>query len=253
MTAGSLVLLALAAAVAGVINSVAGGGSLISFPAALAAGLSPVTAAATNTVALAPGSFASAIAYRKELDDNRRLAWVLALPAALGSIAGAVLLVAAPERVFEIVVPWLVLAATALLVVRDALFRKALERDAPPTRRRTFVIAAVLALLAVYGGYFGAGSGIVTLAVIAWLRRMDIHRMNAVKSIVVGSINAIAATYFVATGAADFRAALAMAIGATLGGYFAARIARRLDPKLVRWAVVGIGVLLSIVLATRYW
>lgn len=248
-----LVSLALAAAAASVINSVAGGGSLVSFPAALAAGLPPVSAAATNTVALAPGSFAAAVAYRRELGENRKLLVWLVVPAAAGSLVGAVLLISAPARVFELVVPWLVLAATLLLFARDVLWSRAVERDLSPTRGRLVTVAAVLGVLAVYGGYFGAGMGILTLAVVALLRKMDIHRMNAVKSIVVGSINAVAAVYFIATAAADLPAAGAMAAGAILGGYGAAGVARRVDPRIVRWVVAAIGVALSAVLALRYY
>jgi uncharacterized protein len=253
MDLARLVLLGLAGAAAAVINSVAGGGSIVSFPVALAAGLPPVVASASNTVALAPGSLASAYAYRKELGENRRLALGLALPAVAGSLAGAMLLVRAPERVFEIVVPWLVLSATLLLVLRDALWRRAVGRDAPPGRRRTLVVAGTLGVIAVYGGYFGAGMGIVTLALIALLRKLDIHQMNAIKTIVVGAINTVAALYFLASGAADLPAAAAMTIGATAGGYGAASIARRVEPRLVSRIVAAIGIALSVALAVRYW
>jgi uncharacterized protein len=253
MELSRLVLLGFAGAAAAIINSVAGGGSIISFPIALAAGLPPVGASATNTVALAPGALASAYAYRKELGKNGRLALGLALPAVLGSLAGAILLVRAPERAFEIVVPWLVLAATLLLLVKDALWHKAAGRDAPPSRQRTLAVAATLGLIAVYGGYFGAGMGIVTLALIALLRRLDIHQMNAIKTIVVGSINTVAAIYFLATSAADLPAAAAMTIGATAGGYAAASVARRVQPRIVSRIVAAIGVALSVVLAVRYW
>ncbi len=253
MDVARLVMLGLAGAAAAVINSVAGGGSIVSFPVALAAGLSPVTASATNTVAMAPGGLASAYAYRRELGDNRRLAIGLAIPAIVGSLIGAVLLVSAPERAFELVVPWLVMASTLLLLVRDALWQKAAATDAPPSRRRSMAIGAMLVLVAVYGGYFGAGIGIVTLALIALLRKMDIHQMNAVKTIVVGAINTVAAIYFIVGGAADLPAAGAMTVGAVSGGYIAASLARRVDPKLVSWIVAAIGVVLSVALAVRYW
>jgi uncharacterized protein len=253
MDLARLVLLGLAGAAAAIINSVAGGGSIISFPVALAAGLPPVAASATNTVALAPGALASAIAYRKELGANGRLALGLALPAVLGSLAGAMLLVRAPERAFEIVVPWLVLSATMLLLLKDAIWQRTAGRDVPPGRSRTLAVAVMLGVIAVYGGYFGAGMGIVTLALIALLRKLDIHQMNAIKTIVVGAINAVAAIYFLSTSAADLPAAAAMTIGATVGGYAAARVARRAPPKLVSRVVAAIGIALSVVLAVRFW
>lgn len=248
-----LALLALAAVVAGAINSVAGGGSLISWPAAVAAGLSPVTASATNTVALAPGVLASAWAYRRELEGNARLALLLTLPAAAGGLAGATLLLAAPPRVFELVVPWLVLAATLTLVLKDVLWRKAAAAGGRSTRRRVAGVGLGLTLMAVYGGYFGAGIGIITLALLALLHRMSIHQMNAMKTIITGGLNGVAAVYFLSRGAAHLPAAGAMLVGSLSGGFGGAALARRVDPRKVRWLVVAIGVALSGVLAVRYW
>ncbi len=248
-----LVLLGLASAAGAVINSIAGGGSIVSFPVAVALGLPPVTAAATNLVAVAPGYFAAAYAYRRELGDGRReLPWLL-VPAMLGAIGGALVLVSAPARSFELIAPWLVLGATVLLLVRDRIAKLTRASDEPPSRGRRWAVAIALGLLAVYGGYFGAGMGILTLALIALLRRQDIHRMNAQKTIVVGGINGVAAVLFLASGAADLTAALAMAIGAASGGFLAASVARRFDPKIVGWVVAAIGVGLSVMLAARFW
>jgi uncharacterized membrane protein YfcA len=247
-----LALLALAAAAAGAINSIAGGGSLISFPAALAAGLSPVTASVTNTIALAPGSLASAWAYRPELGHNLRLTLLLSLPAALGSLLGATLLLAAPESVFETIVPWLVLSASAVLFAKDVLWRRAASAHVA-TPVRTVLVGFGLLVLAVYGGYFGAGMGIVVLALIALIEHMNIHQMNAMKSIIAGTVNATAAVYFVVLGAGSLSAALAMAAGSLVGGYGGAALARRVAPDVVRWVVVAIGVALSVVLAWRRW
>jgi hypothetical protein len=246
------VLLVLAAAVAGAINSVAGGGSLVSFPAALALGLSPVAASVTNTIALAPGSIAAAVAYKAELGANARLALLLALPAGLGSIAGATLLLAAPAGVFEAVVPWLVLGATSLIVAKDVLWRRATSAG-PATGLRRGLVGMGLVLLAVYGGYFGAGMGFVALALLALLHPMNIHQMNSIKSVVVGASNGAAAVYFLALGVGDLPAAAAMAIGSLAGGFGGASLARKINPEIVRWAVVIIGVTLSGVLAYRRW
>jgi uncharacterized protein len=250
MGPGEIGVLVLAAAVAGAINSVAGGGSLISWPAAVATGLSQVVASATNTVALAPASLASAWAYRRELGNNRRTAALLCVPAAAGGLAGATLLFAAPPSVFESVVPWLVILATLFIVGKDFLWKKA-RGVAKTSAGRTALVAALLSLIAIYGGYFGAGVGIITLAALGLLRDMDIHRMNAMKSVIVGAMNSTAALYFLVLGRAELPAALAMACGSIAGGFGGASIARRVDPAKVRWVVVAIGVSLGAILAYR--
>jgi uncharacterized membrane protein YfcA len=247
-----IAMLVLAAAAAGAINSVAGGGSLISWPAAVATGLSQVVASATNTVALAPASLASAWAYRRELGGNRRTAILLCLPAAGGALAGATLLFAAPAVVFESIVPWLVLGATCFIVGKDFVFRKA-RGLAKKSAWRTALVAILLAMVAVYGGYFGAGLGIITLAVLGLLGDMDIHRMNAMKNLIAGAVNSTAALYFIALGRAELTAALAMACGSIAGGFGGASLARRVDPSKVRWVVFAIGMSLGAILAYRRW
>jgi uncharacterized protein len=250
MTPAEIGGLVLAAAAAGAINSVAGGGSLISWPAAVASGLSQVTASATNTLALAPASLAAAWAYRRELGENRRTALLLCAPAALGALAGAMLLFAAPAAVFESVVPWLVLSAALSIVGKDFLWKRA-RTMARASRGRRLVVAAVLALVAVYGGYFGAGIGIVTIAVLGLLGNLDIHQLNAMKSVIVGAMNSTAAIYFVALGRAELGAAAAMAAGSIAGGFAGASLARRVDAAKVRWVVFAIGVGLAAILAYR--
>lgn len=245
-------MLAVASFGAGAINSVAGGGTIVSFPAALAAGLPPVMASATNTVALGPGSLAAAWAYRRELEGNGRLALLLAAPAVAGSVGGAALLLAAPAALFDALVPWLVLGATGLLFFGDAVGRPA-ESAARPTRARTAAVATGFAVAAVYGGYFGAGMGIVSLALLSRLHRMNIHQMNAMKTVIVGAINGCSAVYFLARGAFDGRAALVMTAGMLAGGFAGASLARKVNAKIVRGVVVAIGVGLSAVLAWRRW
>lgn len=250
MNAETLALLAIAAFVAGAINSVAGGGSLISWPAAVAAGLSQVVASATNTVALTPGSLAAAWAYRRELARQARRTLLLCVPAGGGSLLGGVLLHVAPARIFESVVPWLVLGATGVLLFKDVLFARAVAA-AKPSPRRTALIAAGVFVVAVYGGYFGAGIGMLTLALLAALEPADLIRMNAAKTVICAAMNGVAAVYFVACGRAHLPAASAMAVGAIAGGYGGAALARRVEEKRVRWTVVAIGVSLTAVLAYR--
>lgn len=225
----------------------------MSFPALLAAGVPAVMASATNTVALAPGSFAAAFAYRKELAGHGKSAVVLAAAAGFGSLAGATLLLVVPARVFELVVPWLVLLATLTLLGKDVVARWVKADVRPPGATRLAAVALGMAAVAIYGGYFGAGIGIITLALLAMLREADMHAMNAQKTLIVGAINGVAAVYFIARGAIDARAAALMAAAALAGGYAGARFARRVPPARVRMLVVVIGVALSVALAVRYY
>jgi uncharacterized membrane protein YfcA len=247
-----LALLVAASFCAGAINSVAGGGSLVSFPAAIFAGLSPVGASAANTVSQAPAGIAAAIAYRRELGDRKSLSLVLTMPAAMGSVVGAMALLLAPARVFEIIVPWLVLSATALIIVKDVLWKKAAAR-AERTRTRVALVGLGLSIVAIYGGYFGAGIGILTLALLALLGDLDIHELNAMKSVIVAGVNSAAAVVFLAKGAIHPTATLAMSIGAIAGAFGGASLARKASARKVRWLVVAIGVGLSVLLAVRYW
>jgi uncharacterized protein len=247
-----LALLTGASFLAGAVNSVAGGGSLISFPVALFVGLSPVGASAANTVSQAPAGVAAAYAYRRELGDRKRLALLLSLPAACGSVIGAMALLLAPPRLFELIVPWLILSATLLILVKDVLWKKAAAR-AQRTRTRVVFVGVGLAVVAIYGGYFGAGIGILTLALLALLGELDIHQLNAMKSVIVAGVNSAAAVVFLSKGAVDLAATAAMAVGAIAGSFGGATLARKASPDKVRWLVVAIGVGLSVLLAVRYW
>jgi uncharacterized membrane protein YfcA len=248
-----MVLLGLAAVLAGVINAIAGGGSLVSFPAAVAFGLSPLVANATNAVALTPGAVASAFGYQRELSRDRAAAKVLVPPALAGGLVGSILLLVTPPAIFDTIVPLLVLFATALLLWQN------LRRGAAPAvegaawvlPRRTGLAVMLQFLVGVYGGYFGAGMGIMTLAILTWIGGVDIHGMNGVKSVLGAAVNAVAAVAFIVAHAVDYRAAAVMAVGAVAGGFLGSAGARRVKPSIVRWAVVAIGVALTVALAWR--
>jgi uncharacterized membrane protein YfcA len=241
---------------AGAINSIAGGGSLLTFPIAMAIGLSSLVANATNSVAMTPAALATAWAYRRELRDDRALVRIFAVPALLGGIAGAVLLVVTPPAIFDTVVPALVLLATGLLLFQN-LRRSppALEKGAPALTlpKSTALAVGLQFLVAIYGGYFGAGLGILTLAVFALLGGRDINRMNGLKMVLGAITNGVAAVGFIVAGIVDCPTALLIMVGASLGGYVGARVARRANPRVVRWAVVAIGVALSVILARKRW
>lgn len=251
------VLLFLATALAGSVNAVAGGGTLLSFPAALAWGMPSTIANATNAVALSPGSLASAWAYRRELAAEWRLALTLAGPALVGGYLGALILRHTSQRTFDVLVPWLVLGATLLILLQGALRRRA---GATPQRAsmgaRSPRLAAVMTCqlaVGIYGGYFGAAMGIVMLAFLALVLPDDIQRRNAVKNFLAVLINGTASVYFLASGLVNRRAALLMMAGAIGGGFVGGRLARRASARLVRGIVVTIGLALSALLAYRAW
>ena len=231
-----------AAAVGGAINSVAGGGSFVAFPALLFAGVPAVPANATNTVALWPGSVASAIAYRSELRQVRRKLLPLGVAALIGGLAGALLLLRTSDTLFVRLIPGLLLFAT-LVFSFGARIGKWLagNPDADAPSRTSIPLAFVAQLLiSVYGGYFGGGMGIMMLAVLSVLGMRDIHEMNGVKNVLATLINGVAVVSFIVAGAVDWPPAVVMIAGGIAGGYVGARIARRVTPIVVRRIVLGI-------------
>jgi uncharacterized protein len=249
------VLLFIAALVAGAINALAGGGTLISFPVAMAWGLPSTIANATNAVAMAPGSVASAWTYRRELRANLGLALWLSGPSIVGAVMGALILRHSSQRVFDLVVPWLVLGATLVILVQGALARRGGGDIAPAstatTRGRVAGIMLCQFGVGVYGGYFGAAMGIVMLAALSVVVPGDIQRRNAVKNFLGALINGVAAVYFLLAGMVSAPAALIMIAGATTGGLVGGRLARRASPRVVRALVVTIGLAISALLAYR--
>jgi len=249
-------LLFFAAMLAGGVNAVAGGGTLLSFPAAIAWGMPATIANATNSVALSPAALASAWAYRRELATEWRLALALAGPALVGGFLGALILRHTSQRTFDVIVPWLVLGATLLILLQGALRRRT-EAAAPAAAgargpRLALVMTCQLAV-GIYGGYFGAAMGIVMLAFLALVLPDDIQRRNAVKNFLGVLINGTASIYFIASGLVNGRAALIMLGGAVSGGFVGGRLARRASARVVRGIVVAIGLSLSALLAYRAW
>ncbi|WP_437769140.1 sulfite exporter TauE/SafE family protein [Sorangium sp. So ce281] len=252
-------LLAGGAAVAGAINAVAGGGTLVSFPAAIAAGLPPLAANATNAVALTPASLASAWAYRRELSRDYRVLGVLFLPSLLGGVVGSALLLVTPQRVFDAAVPGLVLVATLLLLWQNLRPAKpsaapssaadaGAERFALPSR--PWLVFLLQFLVSVYGGYFGAGIGIMMLALLSsFAGDVDIHRLNGIKTVLASLINGVAALAFLFAGAVDAVATPIMMAAAVVGSLAGAVVARRIEPRKVRWFVVALGLTLTAKLA----
>jgi uncharacterized membrane protein YfcA len=235
------IFLFFAGALGGALNSVAGGGSFISFPALLFSGVAPIAANATNTVALWVGTTASGGAYRKHLDLSRRVMVPLAATSVIGGIAGACLMLHTPAQTFLRVLPWLMLGATLLFMFGRQLARSggSVERDASTN---ALAIAALFELIvAVYGGYFGGGIGILNLAMLAALGMTDIHAMNALKVVLGGIINGIAVVTFVVAGAVVWKQCGVMTAGAILGGYFGAHYAQKLPGAWIRGFVIAVG------------
>jgi hypothetical protein len=237
-----------AGVVAGAINSVAGGGTLISYPALVAFGVPPVPANATNTAAVCPGSLSSAIAYRHDLPRQRGLLATLVLPSLFGGLLGAWVLAITPDRLFARIVPFLVLFATVLFATRDRFARRA--QDHPDGLDHTTIGARVWGFcfqffVAAYGGYFGAGIGILMLASLGVMGMSDIHRMNAVKTVLGSLINGTALIYFIVKKLVVWPVALLMAGGAILGGYAGALLAKRVDQRRLQQFIVVVGLFVS--------
>lgn len=241
-----------AAFVAGAINSVAGGGTLLSFPALLWLGLPSVVANATNTVALWPGSLGSVWGYRRELPlpDGALLATLL--PSLAGGLAGAVLLRYTPTAVFDRLVPLLILFATCLLMAQDWVRRRFAWAPPPGAHEGwTWWLVGFQFLVGLYGGYFGAGIGILMLAALSLLGHTDIHRMNALKSLLALAINGVAALYFIASGLVVWSDAVVMALGAIAGGVGGAGAARRAGRETVHRLIIVIGFGMTVALLLR--
>ena len=255
------VILCLTAAIAGAINAVAGGGTLLTFPALFAAltvitgdhATAAVLANGTSTVALMPGALSSFWAYRRELVGLR--SWIILLgPVSLiGGLVGTFLVVYLPPELFKTLVPWLILTATTLFALQPQIARwTGIGKPHENATRATVVgIVVFQFVVAVYGGYFGAGIGILMLSALAMMGLADIHQMNALKTLLASAINGVSAAVFIASGEVYWPYAGTMAVAAIVGGYVGARVARKLDKNLVRMSVVAMGLILAAIFFYR--
>ena len=242
------ILLAGAAFLAGCMNAVAGGGTFVTFPTLMFAGIPSVVANASNSVALFPASFASAWAYRKDFQRFENVSMkALAVVSALGGAVGAALLIYTPEQTFDQLVPWLLLIATMIF---------AFGPRAAPTLRKFIRISpngllAIQFCIGIYGGYFGGAMGIVSLAFFTLFGMTNLHAMNAMKSLLVGLINLIAVILFISAGKIAWPQTIVMLIFAVLGGYFGARVARGIEQKYLRMGIIAISVTVTVVFFIR--
>jgi uncharacterized protein len=238
---------------AGAINSVAGGGTLISFPTLIWLGLNSVTANATSTVAIWPGTVGSVWGYRRELRNAEARFRILIVPSLVGGLLGALLLRWTSSATFDKLVPWLILFATLLLTAQEPVQRLLKTTHTERHRTTRWLVGAIAFqfLVGIYGGYFGAGIGILMLAALSILGLQDIHEMNSLKVVFGGTINGIAAAYFIWAGMVYWPDVLIMAAGAIAGGYGGAGVARKLGRTAVRRIVIAIGFGMAISLFIR--
>ncbi len=237
---------------AAVMNSIAGGGTMLTFPALLAAGLPGVLANTTSTVALFLGMPGSVWAFRRQLPAVRKWLVPLGVTSLVGGLAGGVLLLALPSDVFDRVVPWLLLMATVLFLANAPLqrwMRRHATAEGEPDRPQPWGVA-FQALVAVYGGYFGAGIGIMMLAGLGLLGLRDINRMNALKAVLALLVNVASVVYFIAKGGVHWPLALWLMAGSIPGYFIGAHLAQRIPPAVVRGIVAFIGLGIS---ASLFW
>jgi uncharacterized membrane protein YfcA len=226
---------------AGAVNTIVGSGTLITFPVLIGFGYDPVVANVSNTVGLVPGSVAGAIGYRPELVGQRKRAIRLAFASGLGGIVGAVLLLVLPGSAFKTIVPAFIAIALVLVVVQPRVARwVASRREEAPEHVGPFGLAGLF-VGGVYGGYFGAAQGIIIIAILGLALNESLQRMNAVKNILAGLTNLVAAVIFIAVADVAWDAAVLIAFGATIGGHLGARYGRRLPPPALRALIVGVG------------
>jgi uncharacterized protein len=249
-----LVLIALAALVAGGVNALAGGGTFITFPTLTAAGLTSTVANITSTVALAPGHLGGTLAQRADLRGHRRNLWKLVTVGVVGGATGGLLLVITKERVFDVLVPFLILGASLLLAfqerIRGWVARTRSQRNSTTGDLEVWAVAPIL-LGAVYGGYFGAGLGILLLAVIGIGVHESLVRVNALKQATSLAVNVSAALFFLFSGRVAWAAAAVMAVAALIGGAIGGRFAGKMSEVLLRRIVVTIGLAVATVFFVR--
>lgn len=253
MTVVEALLVACAGFLGGAVNALAGGGSLISFPALLAVGYPAVTANVTNSIAMWPGYASSSVAFRKELSDQRHQLTALGLTATLGGAAGSLLLLGLPSEVFDAVVPWFVLLASLLLAVQPRLADLIRRRDRRPDRapHRSPGLHGALFLAGAYGAYFGGGLGVVLLGVLGLYLTDHLHVIMGMKNVISLLVSSVAVVAFVFFAPVSWAALAIVAPAAFAGGYTGSKVAKRVSPAALRLGIVVIGIVVGVVMLAR--
>jgi uncharacterized protein len=247
MTAPDLTIAALAAVLAGMVNAIAGGGTLITFPVLTALGLPPVVANITNTVALCPGYLAGTLAQKKDLKGQKMKLLILIPIGILGGIAGGGLLIYAGDKNFRTIVPYLILLASLMLAMQNKVKSWIIKRTTISIDEDLLKSPLILIVLmaSIYGGYFGAGVSVIILASLGLILNDSINRLNALKQAVSFFINISAAVFFCFSGKVNWLAALVLACGAIIGGYIGGRVSGKINPQVLRWTVIIIGIIVA--------
>ncbi|HXF86330.1 MAG TPA: sulfite exporter TauE/SafE family protein [Anaerolineales bacterium] len=252
LTSLHFLLIALAAVAAGTVNALAGGGTLITFPMLTFLGVPAVSANVTNTVALCPGYFGGTMAQLNDLNGQKRRL-LLVIPASiLGGVLGGFLLLQTGEKLFREIVPYLILLASGLLAIQDPVRAWLTRRIAAGQGANLESLTWLpVGLASVYGGYFGAGLSVIVLSALGLTLEDNLTRLNALKQAVAFAVNIAAAIFFLFSGQVLWSAALVMAVGALLGGVLGGKLAGRIKPSSLRWTVVTIGVIISVIYFVR--
>ena len=253
MTWVDFLLAGLAAVAAGLINALAGGGTLITFPTLITIGIPAVVANVTNTVALCPGYIGGMLGQWNDLKDQGKRVWLVAPAGVIGGLIGGYLLIRTGEKVFQSLVPFLILLASGLLAIQEPvrawLLRRAAEKKSMPNQ--SWIVTLPVGIAAIYGGYFGAGLSVIVLSILGLSMDDTLTRLNALKQAISFSVNLAAAIFFLFSGKVDWPFALVMAICALIGGSLGGRLAGRVKPSTLRWMVVTIGVVVAIIYLLR--
>lgn len=252
MTPLQFLLAGLAALAAGAVNALAGGGTLITFPMLTFLGIPAVAANVTNTVALCPGYFGGTLAQWNDLKTQTKRLWFIVPASIVGGVLGGYLLLQTGEKLFKELVPYLILLASGLLAVQDPVRAWLVRRMGEQHGARLEKLAWLpVSVAAVYGGYFGAGLSVIVLSALGLTLEDTLTRLNALKQAVAFSVNVAAAIFFIFSGKVVWSVALVMAVGALVGGTLGGKLAGKIKPATLRWTVITIGVIISIIYFVR--
>jgi uncharacterized membrane protein YfcA len=251
MDLSHILLLIVAGLAAGGVNAIAGGGSLITFPSLIATGLPSVAANVTNSVSVFPGYVSSVAGSRADLAGQRRRLRAIVPSSLLGAVGGCALLLLTPARAFEVVVPFLVLAAAATLAFQDRLRSLVGHPRSMSPRRAAITLQLVVFVGAIYGGYFGAALGVMYVAALALVLDEPLNRINALKNVLSASVGLVTVIVFTIFAPVDWAAVLVLAPATIIGGYAGARLARRLPARVLRYLIVTFGTVIGLILLYR--
>ncbi len=241
--------ISLASLLAGMVNALAGGGTLITFPVLTFLGVPAVSASITNTVALSPGYLGGTLAQRKDLQDQKQRLWLIIPASIVGGIIGGYLLLQTGEKLFNQLIPYLILLASILLAIQEPVRAWLLKRSHVSNLEKISWLPVGIA--SIYGGYFGAGLSVIVLSALGLTIEDSLTRLNALKQAVAFAVNTAAAIFFLFSGHVLWTVALVMAIGSLIGGSLGGKLAGKIKPSTLRWTVVTIGVVVSIIYFVR--